>query len=94
MANVWHWYGSWVSADEVGLLPGDHHDWIAWPVNFTDTVSITATPIAGDAEHILEVSNVRMEADSSGNRHILFRVTNVGSSPIIAYANGYGYITE
>jgi len=93
MANVWHWYGSWVSGDETGLLPGDHHDWIATPINFTDTVSITATPISGDG-NILEVSDLRIQADATNNRQILFRVTNVGSSPILAYANGYGYITE
>jgi hypothetical protein len=93
MANVWYWFGSWVSADEGGMAPGEQHHWIAWPVNWGDAVSITATPIAGIEEHVLAVSDIRMEADAVGNRRIFFTVTNVGQTYVDAYANGYGYIS-
>jgi hypothetical protein len=45
MASVSYWFGYWMSASPAeALAPGDSQDWIAWPYNHGDAISISASP--------------------------------------------------
>ena len=93
MANVSYWFGFWQSAGpDSDLLPGEVHNWIAWPINYGDALSVTATPVQGGLEHILAVENVRMQSDQTGRR-IFYTVRNVGQTAVPGYGVGYGYIS-
>ena len=94
MANVSYWFGYWVSASAVdALAPGDSHDWIAWPYNYGDAISISASPLQGGEEQILDVENVRLQADTGGRR-IFFTVRNAGRSLVDGYGIGYSYVSQ
>jgi len=93
MANVSFIFGSWVSADGVGLVPGSTHSWILWGFAYGDTVAVSAHPVApAGVEHILEVENVRFQADGSEHR-MFFDVRNVGTSSVIGYGLGGTWIS-
>jgi hypothetical protein len=93
MATVNYWLGTWVSADEVGLGPGETHSWIAWGFfNYGDAISISAHPVVlAGVDRQLAVENVSVEGNDSGRR-VFYTVRNVGSSSVIAYGVGYGAI--
>lgn len=96
MANVSYWQASWVSMEGSEMAPGDVHYWWAVPVEYLETWSVTAVPIAGgDApSQILRVEDVRITADASGGHTFLFNVENVGSSYIEGYGINFGIISQ
>jgi hypothetical protein len=73
MANVRYWSGSWVSTGEDDLQPGDAHSWIAWPIEYGEALSLSASPVQGGVEHILAVQDVSIQSDPGGRR-IFFTV--------------------
>ncbi len=94
MAHVNHWTGFWQSAGPNNdLLPGNTHQWIAWPINYGDALSVTASPVQGGLQHVLAVENVQIQSDATGRR-IFYTVRNAGQTPVPGYAVGYGYISE
>jgi len=88
MASLSYWFGYWVSASEAdALAPGDSQDWIAWPYNSGDALSISASPLHLGEEQILAVENVRLQGDIGGRR-LFFTVRNAGRSLVDAYGIG------
>jgi hypothetical protein len=96
MATVRYWFGTWVSASEDDALePGDVHNWIAWPYNYGETVTVTANPlVSGSGEQILAVENVQIESSSDGGRRIFYTVRNVGSTSVDGYGVGYSFVSS
>ncbi len=91
MANVSYWSGSWVGGE---LAPGQPHYWNFVGFNYGDVVDVSAHPIAGDpnaGQRILEVEDLRFEADVSGRR-MYFTVRNVGASSVPGYAMGFAIV--
>ena len=94
MANVRYWFGSWVSANEAdALAPGGVHNWIAWPYNYGETITVTASPLQGGDEQILAVENVQIEADPNGRR-IFYSVRNGGNTFVDGYGVGYSFVSS
>lgn len=94
MANVSYWFGSWTSGGEADdLAPGDVHNWIAWPYDYGDAITVTATPLQGGDEQILTVENVRIQADAGGRR-IFYSVRNAGNTFVPGYGVGYSYVSN
>jgi hypothetical protein len=94
MASLSYWFGYWVSASEAdALAPGDSQDWIAWPYNSGDAISISASPLHLGEEQILAVENVRLQGDIGGRR-LFFTVRNAGRSLVDAYGIGYSYVSQ
>jgi hypothetical protein len=92
MANVRYWFGSWVSAEGNDLQPGDAHSWIAWPINYGEALSITASPVQGGVEYVLAVQDVAIQSDPNGRR-IFFTVRNVGQNAVPGYGIGYSFVS-
>jgi hypothetical protein len=94
MASVSYWFGYWVSASPAeALAPGDSQDWIAWPYNSGDAISISASPLHPGESQILAVENVRLQGDIGGRR-IFFTVRNAGQSLVDGYGIGYSSISQ
>lgn len=99
MANVSHWYASWVSTEGNDMRPGEAHEWWMAPAVPGDAISVTAQPITGDPDQphrVLAVENVRIigEPSDRGGHTMLFTVRNVGSSFIVGYGIGFGFISK
>jgi hypothetical protein len=91
--NVW---GQFLT-QAYDLPPGASHYWVAWGGIAENGVVpwITVAPFPPDppGEKILQVSEIQHEATDDGARRILFSVTNVGPSYVLAYAM-YGAWTD
>jgi hypothetical protein len=96
MATVSYWQASWVSMEGYSMSPGDVHYWEAIPLGYLEAWSVTAVPIASDEDPtaILGVENVRVIADASGSRGLLFNVKNVGTSYIDGYGMNFSVISQ
>ncbi len=93
MANVSYWSSSWVSG--VGAPPlasGETHEWISWGFNYGDVLNVSAHPVTAGDPVILEVQNIRIEHDVTGQR-LYFTVKNVGNLFTRGYAMAFSIIT-
>jgi hypothetical protein len=94
MASVRYWFGYWMSASPAeALAPGDSQDWIAWPYNSGDAITISASPLHPGESQILAVENVRLQGDIGGRR-IFFTVRNAGQSLVDGYGMGFSYVSQ
>jgi hypothetical protein len=96
MATANRAFFSWVGPGESYFLPGQVHNW--WMTGFVygDAMTVTAHPVVGDPEdphRVLMVDNVRVDGMPTGLT-LLFRVNNVGSSPIPGYGVAIGWISK
>jgi hypothetical protein len=94
MATIQYWQTSWVDAGDVGLQPGQQHYWIMWGFDYTDAVAVTPAPLnsfAGD--QILQVTDVRSEADPEGGRRLFFTVQNTGPVRALGYGLNVSFIS-
>ena len=95
MPTTNYWFGSWVSADEVGLQPGQEHHWVMWGFGYGAAITVSAHPVNSDAgEQVLQVRDVRIESDPSGGRRLFFTVRNTGPVRAIGYGLGYSWVTS
>lgn len=97
MATVNYWFGSWVSgAGQSDFAPGQSHSWVMWGFNYGDVVDVSAHPVVIvniHEERVLEVTDVRIEADETGKR-FYFTVKNVGSNSMPGYGMGFSMISR
>ena len=94
MATTSYWYGYWVSADELGLLPGYEHHWSMWGFTGDEAITVTPVPLNSDrGEQILQVKDVRSEADPAGGRRLLFSVRNAGAVEVLGYGLAYSFVS-
>jgi hypothetical protein len=94
MATTHYWFGSWTSADETGLQPGQEHHWAMWGFGYGDAVTVSAHPVTSSVgEQILQVKDTRIETDSSGGRRLYFTVRNTGPVRAIGYGLGYSWVS-
>jgi hypothetical protein len=97
MANVEHAFFSWVSTEGNDMAPGETHFWWLAPTFYGEAVSVTAHPVVGNPSQpsrTLAVENIRVVGEPNGSRTLLFNVRNVGSSFIVGYGIGFGFIQE
>jgi len=94
MANVRYWQASWVDTGETGLVSGAEHNWVMWGFGYGDAIAVCAAPLNSDVgDQQLLVSNVQMEADSSGGRRCFFTVRNTGPVRALGYGLNFSFIS-
>lgn len=80
------------------FYPGTSRDWWMTGFNYGDVVSVTAQSVGGlyGEEHgVLMVDNVRVDRPRGGpgGPTLLFRINNVGGTPIPGYGVAVGWIS-
>ena len=85
MANIVVGKTFWAAAGSPDLLqPGQAHEWWWGLGNFNEAITITAFPLAAFNTGVIIVENLKI-SEGSGGRLALFRVRNVGGTPIGQY---------
>jgi hypothetical protein len=97
MATVNRGFLSWIGSGGTYFPPGAVHNWWMIGFGYGDALSVTAHPVTGDPRdphRILAVDNLRIDGTPTGGRTLLFRVTNVGATPIPGYGVGIAWISS
>jgi hypothetical protein len=80
------------------FYPGTNRNWWMTGFSYGDVVSVTAQSVGGlygETHGVLSVDNVRVDRPRSGpgGPTLLFRVNNVGLTPVPAYGVAVAWIT-
>jgi hypothetical protein len=96
MASVHRAFFSWLGPGTY-FNPGESHNWWMTGFDYGDVVSVTAQSVGGlygDTHGVLMVDNVRVDRPRGpGGPTLLFRINNVGGTPVPAYGFGVGWIS-
>lgn len=78
--------------------PGESHEWWMTGFDYGDAVSVTAHSVGGlygEMHGVLQVDDVRVDRPrSGGGPTLLFRVSNVGGTPVPGYGVAVGWISS
>jgi hypothetical protein len=80
------------------FYPGTSRNWWMTGFGYGDVVSVTAQSVGGlygDTHGVLMVDNVRVDRPRSGpgGPTLLFRINNVGATPVPGYGVGVAWIS-